>query len=256
MFDYDKALQLIKQYYFLRANNPQLFIPPKQLKCVFDAKTMTVLPKKCMTGETVFVIWAGRWDPRKFNFDTLVAASIVSLEKAAMDEVTQINGVICIIDMSDFGWSQLRRFGPSQAKKMVHIIDECLPIRFKAIHIIHESTLADIAFTILKPFLSEELREKITFHGSDMSELHAIISPDILPTEIGGLNTSMTSQQWFEQIISSETYLMKIRDNFGFKKCPDINEISEFHSIESSLFRKSQTCNGYLFDYYKPSKAE
>ena len=256
MFDYDKALHLIKQYYFLRANNPELFVPPKQLKCVFDAKTMTVLPKKCISGETIFVIWAGRWEPRKFSFETFVAASIVSLEKAVMDEVTQINGVICIIDMSDFGWSQLRRFGPSQAKKMVHIIDECLPIRFKAIHVIHESTLADIAFTILKPFLSEELREKISFHGSDLADLHTIVSRDILPIEIGGQNNLMSSQEWFDQIIASESYLLKNRDNYGFKKCSDNNQISEFHSIESSLFRKSQTCNGYLFDYYKPSKAE
>ncbi|CAG2170754.1 unnamed protein product [Oppiella nova] len=256
MFDYDKALHLIKEYYYLKANNPELFVPPKQLKCVFDSKAMTVLPKKCLSGETVYVMSAGQWNPRKFSFDQLVAASIVSLEKAAMDEVTQINGLICIIDMKDFGWAQLRRFGPSQAKKMVHIIDECLPIRFKAIHVIHESTLADIAFTILKPFLSEELRQKITFHGSDLSDLHSIVSPDILPKEIGGHSGSIASDEWFDQIISSETYLTNNRENYGFKKVSDFSQISDFHSIENSLFRKSQTCNGYLFDYYKPSRAE
>lgn len=185
-----------------------------------------------------------------------MAASIASLETAVLDEVTQINGFVCVLDMSDFGWSQLRRFGPSQAKKMVHIIDECLPIRFKAIHVIHESTLADIAFTILKPFLSEELREKITFHGSDKSALHSMVPKDVLPIEFGGHNTESISEQWFEQIVSSEPYLTKSREMFGFKKCPDISDISELHSIENSLFRKSQTCNGYLFDYYKPSKAE
>lgn len=255
-FDYDKALTLIKQYYFVKANNPELFIAPKQLKCVFDAKALAVLANKCETGETLFLVRAGRWDPRKFNFEVLMAASIASLETAVMDEVTQINGFVMVLDMSEFGWSQLRRFGPSQAKKMVHIIDECLPIRFKAIHVIHESTLADIAFTILKPFLSEELRDKITFHGSDLSALHSMVSIDVLPVELGGHSTASVSHLWFDQMVSSELYLIKSRELFGFKKCADISEITDFHSIENSLFRKSQTCNGYLFDYYKPSKAE
>jgi len=256
MFDYDRALHLIKQYYYLKANSPELFVAPKRLKCVFDAQTMTVLSKKCNTGEAVYVLEAGRWDPRKYNFDTLIAATIASMEKVIMDEVTQINGLICVIDMTDFGWSQLRRFGPSQAKKIVHIIEECLPIRFKAIHVINESTLADIAFTIMKPFLSEELRNKIIFHGSYLSELHSIVPPEILPTEIGGIEGPIDSQKWFDEIISSETYLTTNWDNYGFKECADINDISDFHSIESGLFRKSQTCNGYLFDYYKPSRAE
>jgi hypothetical protein len=256
MFDYDRAFFLIKQYYYLRANNPELFVPPSRLRHVFEAKTMTLLPKKCNTGEAVYVLEAGRWDPRKYNFDTLIAGSIASMEKAIMDEVTQINGLICVIDMTDFGWAQLRRFGPSQAKKIVHIIDECLPIRFKAIHVINESTLADIAFTIIKPFLSEELRNKIIFHGNDLTELHSIISPEILPTEIGGIQGPIDSQLWFEELVSSEAYLTTNWDNYGFKKCSDINDISNFHSIESGFFRKSQTCNGYLFDYYKPSRAE
>ncbi|XP_054157866.1 alpha-tocopherol transfer protein-like [Oppia nitens] len=256
MFDYDKALHLIKQYYYLMANNPELFVPPKQLKCVFDSQTMCVLPKKCRSGEAVYAIRAGRWNPRKFNFDSLVAASIVTLEKAAIDEVVQINGLLCVIDMTDFGWSQLRRFGPSQAKKMVHIIDECLPIRFKAIHIVHESTLADIAFTILKPFLSEELRQKITFHGSDLTQLHQILAPDILPKEFGGQSGAINCEQWFDEIMSSESYLMTNRQNYGYKKVSDFSDIQELQTFENSLFRKSQTCNGYLFDYYKPSRVE
>ncbi len=37
---------------------------------------------------------------------------------------------------------------------------------------VNESYLFDVVFALVKPFLTEKIRERIRFHGSDLESLH------------------------------------------------------------------------------------
>ncbi|XP_027194351.2 alpha-tocopherol transfer protein-like [Dermatophagoides pteronyssinus] len=273
-FDYDGAFRLICDYLTLKCRHQELFMPIEQLKCVFDDNTMTVLDDRSNQDETIFLLRLGQWSPRRFSFDQVIAAAIMSMEYVIRDEVTQINGIICVIDMAGFGWSQLRKFGPSQAKKIVHIMDKCLPIRIKTIYVINESTLADIGFAIMRPFTSEELHDKIIFLGSNYSQiLHQNISSEILPNQFNGRCGSMNSDSWYKKLCLFDKEMKHNFFAYGFiddnnmiidlrgDRCTSANICrSNNHSNSGNyiatgadmktIFRKSQTCNGYLFDYY------
>lgn len=243
----------------------------EQLKCVFESNSMTILDGKSANDETVFLLRLGQWNPRKYSFDHIIAAAIMSMEKVIQDEITQINGIICVVDMAGFGWSQLRKFGPSQAKKVIYILDKCLPVRIKTIYVINESTLADIGFAIMRPFTSEELHEKIIFLGSNFTQmLHQYIKPTVLPIEFGGQLGPMNSEPWYKQLCLFEKEMKRNFFDYGFTdanmvvdmkgKCSGANicrgnySDSNFSGADmKTLFRKSQTCNGYLFDYYNTS---
>lgn len=99
-FDYDGAFRLICDYLTLNCRHRELFIPIEQLKCVFDANTIVVLDDKSNQDETIFLLRLGQWLPRRFSFDQVIAAAIMSMEYVIRDEVTQINGIICVIDMA------------------------------------------------------------------------------------------------------------------------------------------------------------
>ncbi|KAH9510911.1 Peptidyl-prolyl cis-trans isomerase fkbp8, variant 3 [Dermatophagoides farinae] len=270
-FDYDGAFRLICDYLTLNCRHRELFIPIEQLKCVFDANTIVVLDDKSNQDETIFLLRLGQWLPRRFSFDQVIAAAIMSMEYVIRDEVTQINGIICVIDMAGFGWSQLRKFGPSQAKKVIHIMDKCLPIRIKTIYVINESTLADIGFAIMRPFTSEELHDKIIFLGSNYGPiLHQNISEQILPDQFGGKCGSMNSDTWYKKLCLFDKEMKHNFFAYGFiddsnmvidlkGRCSGTNICRGNHSDSGNygagadmktIFRKSQTCNGYLFDYY------
>ena len=268
-FDYDGAFQLICDYYNLYANNQELFVPIEKLKCLFDFNVMTIANGRSIRDETVFLLRLGKWNPRKFSFDDIIAASIMSMEMIIKDDVTQINGVVCAIDMAGFGWHQLRKFGPSQAKKVIHILDKCLPVRIKTIYVVNESTLADIGFAIMRPFMSEELHDKIIFCGSNFNTLHQNIAPEILPSEFGGHFSKICSQDWYKQLCQFEPEMNENFQEYGFvsneptndTKCINIcrgkySESAYTGTDMKSLFRKSQTCNGYLFDYYNTASVD
>lgn len=292
-FDYDGAFCLLCDYYRLHRSNPELFPPVANLKPLFEANLLsTVTGGRSNLDESVFLLRLGRWDPRKFSFDDILAAAIKVMEwLTAEDDVAQINGIVSVIDMTGFGWSQLRKFGPGLAKKCIFIMEKCLPIRIKTIFIINESTLADIGFAIIKPFMSEELHEKIQFCGSNLrANVHAHIHPDLLPAEYGGGKLGpmssaplFASLQAFEEAKEAREAGKKYgcvplnqpttptaAGKCGTPSCgsrystvdepgilgPNIDGTSPGGGDMKSIFRKSQTCNGYIFDYYNSTSID
>ncbi|PIK58148.1 putative alpha-tocopherol transfer protein-like [Apostichopus japonicus] len=56
----------------------------------------------------------------------------------------------------------------------------CIPVRISGIHFVNEPVLFDGAFTIMKPFMNDKMRQRVKMHGSNYSALHKYVSPKIL----------------------------------------------------------------------------
>lgn len=41
-------------------------------------------------------------------------------------------------------------------------------------------------WTLMKPFVSEEMKQKLIFYGTDFSKLKEVIDESMLPQELGG----------------------------------------------------------------------
>nr|CAG4644448.1 EOG090X0IGM [Lepidurus arcticus] len=100
---------------------------------------------------------------------------VAFLETLLEDPETQITGVVCIIDMENFYLSKARYFTPSYAMVSVALFQDSFPIRFKGIHLINECFIFGMLFSMIQPFLSEKMKNRIVCHGKIFDGfLHAV----------------------------------------------------------------------------------
>ena len=63
--------------------------------------------------------------------------------------------------MAGFGFNHLMQVTTDYVRSVANIIQNTFPLRFREIHIINESYLFDMAFALIKPFLSEVIRSRV-----------------------------------------------------------------------------------------------
>lgn len=205
-FDYDRALQLLVNYYSCRKGWPELFtdLRPSAVKPVLDSGFLTVLPHSDKEGRRVVCIRPGRWNPRDYPITENVRAMYLSLEKLIESEETQVNGIVILADYGGVGLSQASHFGPFIAKKVIGILQDGFPIRIKAVNVINEPRIFKGIFAILRPFLKEKIVKRFFLHGSDLSSLHSNVPKAILPDEYGGTAGKLDTSSWSQILLASE----------------------------------------------------
>ncbi|KAM4622458.1 alpha-tocopherol transfer protein-like isoform 1-T2 [Discoglossus pictus] len=205
-FDYDRALQLLVNYYSCRKGWPEVFnnLRPSAVKPVLDSGFLTVLPNTDAQGRRIVFIRPGRWIPRDYPITETVRAIYLSLEKLVESEETQVNGIVILADYNGVGLSQASQFGPFMAKKVIGILQDGFPIRIKAVNIINEPRIFKGIFAILKPFLKEKIVNRFFLHGSDLTSLHNNVPKAILPEEYGGTAGKLDTSLWSQILLASE----------------------------------------------------
>lgn len=86
------------------------------------------------------------------------------------------------------------------------VLQESVPLRVKAIHIVNQPYIFNMVFALFKPFLRDKLRSRIHFHGDDRNSLHEHLSPKCLPDCYGGhiAIPTVTGSQWLELLIKCD----------------------------------------------------
>lgn len=82
-------------------------------------------------------------------------------------------------------------------------LQDCFPIRFKAVHFVGQPWYVEAALAVIRPFLKEKTRDRIHLHGSNLSTLHESITKDILPTELGGEAAAINPLDWVHTLLES-----------------------------------------------------
>lgn len=159
------------------------------------------------------------WNPKEVTLDEFFKAAVLLLEAALYEEETQINGVAVIFDMAGLSLQQAWQFTPSFAKRLVDWLQDAIPLRIKAIHIINQPKIFSMVFALFKPFLREKLRQRIIFHGNDRDSLFKHISPDCLPTLYDGNRTEplVDSYHWFRILKMMEKHY-ELANTYGYKQ--------------------------------------
>lgn len=98
-----------------------------------------------------------------------------------LEPETQVHGAVVIFDMDGLSLQQTWQFTPPFAKRIVDWLQDSVPLRIKAIHIVNQPKIFNMVFALFKPFFREKLRNRIIFHGTDRESLHKHMDPKSLP---------------------------------------------------------------------------
>lgn len=160
-----------------------------------------------------------RWKHKEVSLDEVFKGCVLFLEAAMLEPETQVNGAIVIFDMDGLSLQQTWQFTPQFAKRIVDWLQDGVPLRIKAIHIINQPKIFQVVFALFKPFLREKLKNRIIFHGTDRASLHKAIAPKCLPPNYGGTLelARVTGDQWYQLLLVCEKEYEAI-NSYGYNR--------------------------------------
>ncbi|KAL0849473.1 hypothetical protein ABMA28_013754 [Loxostege sticticalis] len=184
----ESAFKRIQAYYKFRLAHPdQCYdLTSTSVRAAFDHSIVSILSPRDQHGRRMMLVESARWNPRDVSLTEVFRGVQLGLEAAMVEPLTQVNGVVSILDMKGLTFAQIMQFTPSFAKMIVDWIQDCVPIRLKAVHIINQPYIFNMLFAIFKPFLREKLRSRIHFHGSSKQSLLSHVDASALRIRHGG----------------------------------------------------------------------
>ncbi|KAG5883323.1 hypothetical protein JTB14_032524 [Gonioctena quinquepunctata] len=217
-FDSKKAFHMLQRYFLMKIRCPELFGCPLPSQCshIFELQAQNMLPQRDQMARRVYVIRVDNFDSSKVTIEDIFRTNVLALEQIVREPETQIAGIVVILDMAGLSFQHAKFFTPYYAKKMVELVQETFPLRFKGFHIVNEPFYFDAVVAVLKPFLKEKIRKRIILHGSDITSLGAFIPSDILPTEYGGSAGSFDNRPWYMGLLAEEDYFKEL-GSFGYE---------------------------------------
>lgn len=208
-YDVGKAFDTLKAYVEFMCCNPNLLRPTAAIKIVMDSGFFDVAAKE--DSKKVLIIRPGKWDTSLFQYQDIETAGIWCFETLALDEELQKNGLDYVIDMRGYSWWHLASFGP-HARRSSEVEQKAMPIRINRIHMFNESRLTRMAFSVVKPFLSLEQKDRIKLHGNSLASLHNFVCKDSLPEDLGGncIKLQHSVYNWFNRLQESEATIREL----------------------------------------------
>ncbi|XP_064630459.1 alpha-tocopherol transfer protein-like isoform X1 [Lineus longissimus] len=224
-FDYDRALQLVLNYYQIRCEFKEIFcrFVPSAIREVLDDGLIHVLPYRDSNGCRVIILRPGCWDPveKRYPLYDVMRAMLMVLEKLVQEEATQVNGVVLINDLSGVTWKHVKEVIRSgYIKSMLSTVQDAFPLRLKGIHYINEPSVFGYISPLFKPFVKEKLGTRLHFHGGNHAGLFDFIHQDILPRdlEFGGLGPRLPTKDFHNMLLTCDEEFLEY-SNYFLEEC-------------------------------------
>ncbi|KAG4073049.1 hypothetical protein HA402_009468 [Bradysia odoriphaga] len=218
----DSARDLIKRYYHFKVKHSDIYngLKPSKEANIFQSNILVVFPNRDQLGRRILVIELGKkWKHKEVSLDEVFKGCVIFLEAAMIEPETQVHGAVVVFDMDGLSLQQTWQFTPQFAKRIVDWLQDAVPLRIKAIHIVNQPKIFQVVFALFKPFLREKLRNRIYFHGTDRQSLHNHMSPKCLPANYGGTLSEprVNGDQWYELLLKCDVEYEAI-NSYGYNK--------------------------------------
>ncbi|XP_054717874.1 alpha-tocopherol transfer protein-like isoform X2 [Uloborus diversus] len=216
-FSVKAAWTLVQKYYSIRITYPHMFrnFNPTACAAIMQSGIHYFLPYRMKNGCAILMSRFGKWDPKVSLCEDILKFNLLCNEMAMLNPVTQITGLVTIADMKDFSWSHLFNIPISDVKCFINALENCLPVRNKAIHVVNNSSVFSVLFALVKPLLNEKVQNRIYFHGDNLDSLHQQIPPEILPEDLGGELSSLPNEDFYSSLLDMDEFFIR-QQNFGY----------------------------------------
>ncbi|GIY14677.1 alpha-tocopherol transfer protein-like [Caerostris darwini] len=191
-----KALQEVRE--FLRKNQKTNdidfhddFIVQHLRKCKYDAA------RTCKSIHNS-VITRSKWDPNELELMDFKRMAIMCYIQLMRDPMTQINGIKAIFDFEGTSFRHFRYATPLNLYLYYNVAFNCIPGRYKAVHVINESFLLKPVWLVFKQLISAKLWSRVHFHPN-VASLLEYFPRSALPVEYGGDLTDLGDKDWIRK---------------------------------------------------------
>lgn len=236
-YDVEKTKQTIELFFKVRDSAPELVnhrdpLSPAMQKAMKIAKVAHYE----ISGKRNIWFWQLN-DPGLEQYDYIQDARMFFMTCDAWilsnDELAEED--IVVMDAKDISLKFISKFNMSVARKLSKYQEDAMPIRLKQIHIINAPPFIDKLFSIMKPFLKQEVTNMIHFHVPKSETLYKYLNKEDLPSDYGGTRPSMEEMNKKVVDIVMEKRKIFLDENFWKteKKGKKVKEISTtFRSLD------------------------
>ncbi|XP_012522108.1 alpha-tocopherol transfer protein-like [Monomorium pharaonis] len=206
----ESALELMKRVADFKVKHAALLhnlMPTDEKEAITEHNVVNVMKTKDHKNRRVMIVNCGKlWNPSKVSSDQVFRMFYLVHELAMNEPETQIFGVVVIMDFDGLSMKQVTALSPSFSMRLLSFIQDAMPLRLKEVHFVKQPFLFKMVWQMFKPFVREKLRNRMFFHGSKMSSLHAYIPPSHLPKNYDGElpEIDYTGADWYPVMIENE----------------------------------------------------
>lgn len=214
-FNIDLALKLLVNYHKWRDECPEISadVRPAPVIGLLHSGYHCALKSRDQSGSRVLIYRIGQWDTKQFSAYQVFRVSLITSELIVQETETQRNGLKAIFDLQGWRFAHAFQITPTIAKRIAAVLTDSYPLKVRGIHLLNEPMIFHTVFALIRPFLSDKIKQRIYMHGSNYREsLGQHIPLDILPHEYGGQEASVDEicREWTHFIMKSEEQLIRL----------------------------------------------
>jgi hypothetical protein len=181
---------------------------PSAIKRDWDKAGFAILSSRTKQGELVLLLDLAYFHQALKDgstFDQLFKPYIYASNQFIGSSKTQINGVILIVNMENVNAMALSVKLSGNLNKAMNYFANSFPLRVKGIHAINNSVALGVLVSIIQPFISAKMRNRIQTHGKNLDSLLEKSGFQLkqLPTSFGG-KLEVDRGWWLEHQVSFE----------------------------------------------------
>ncbi|KAM7313838.1 alpha-tocopherol transfer protein-like [Ixodes scapularis] len=216
-YNVDAALNTIKNYYKGRVALGSSFKGLTPASVNPDAKELfIVMPERDRHGRLIILMRLGAWMPEVVPYCDFQQTGMMCLDHVASDPSSQTAGVTLMADFEGFTASKMLSCGVGLMRRGLDYLQNCLPIRLKAQHIVRESYVFDLLYALLRPFIKKKMTSRIHCHGYNFETLHEQIDPRALPEEFGGQGKPHDFDAFWKRLHDKE-HIFAENNRYGYR---------------------------------------
>lgn len=193
------ARELIENYWTVRTKYSDWYegvdSADNRIQNIIKQGIYIPLPGRDKEGRKLVIVRLGAMDPKgKVNtFDDVMRANLALFDYILLDENIQVNGLVFVIDMTGFSRHHFVSTGMENTKKCMVVTQKALPGRIKELHYYNTGAVFESIFNMIRPMMSEKLRNRVHVHGQNLSTVYekidkCMLPEDYLPDDYTGAN--------------------------------------------------------------------